>query len=127
MRSRHDDLMLFFILKLFVYFRDRSSGQVSLGKRMNNRIRHYNLERIVSEGDRNCIWELRMNKNSFANLCELFQVQGGLQEDGQASPVEKDCMDPKWRRFKVIMDKCIWRDEGTDAFVGFMEEFIVNG
>ncbi|XLS77918.1 hypothetical protein HN51_062143, partial [Arachis hypogaea] len=40
------------------------------------------LERIVGEGDRNCIWVLRMNINAFANLCELLQVQEGLKEDG---------------------------------------------
>ncbi|RYQ95007.1 hypothetical protein Ahy_B08g089985 [Arachis hypogaea] len=79
MRSKHEDLMLFFVLMLFVYFRDRTSGQLSLGGRMNSRIRREALERIVGEGDRNCIWELRMNTNAFANLCELLEVQGGLK------------------------------------------------
>ncbi|XLR57577.1 hypothetical protein S83_008249, partial [Arachis hypogaea] len=82
MRSKNEDLMLFFVLTLFVYFRDRTSGQLSLGGRMNSRIRREALERIVGEGDRNCIWELRMNTNAFANLCELLEVQGGLNEDG---------------------------------------------
>ncbi|XP_025621643.1 protein ANTAGONIST OF LIKE HETEROCHROMATIN PROTEIN 1-like [Arachis hypogaea] len=134
---------------------NRSSREVSLGGRMNSRIRRDALERIIGEGDRNCIWELRMNTNAFANLCELLQVQGGLCEDGQvslpeqvatfliilahhkknrslqvrfcrsgktvskyfnkvlkaiirmqkllfakASPVEEDCIDPTWRKFK---------------------------
>ncbi|RYR77201.1 hypothetical protein Ahy_A01g001654 [Arachis hypogaea] len=70
---------------LFVCFRDRTSGQLSLGRRMNSRIRHEALERIVGKSDRNCIWELRMNTNIFANLCELLQVQGGLIEDGHVS------------------------------------------
>ncbi|RYQ85722.1 hypothetical protein Ahy_B10g105308 [Arachis hypogaea] len=74
MRSNHEDLMLFFVLTLFVYFRDRTSGQLSLGGRINSRVRREALERIVGEGDRNCIWELRMNTNAFANLCELLQV-----------------------------------------------------
>ncbi|RYR38767.1 hypothetical protein Ahy_A09g043947 isoform E [Arachis hypogaea] len=161
MRSNHEDLMLFFVLTLFVYFRDRTSGLLSLGGRMNSRVRREALERIVGEGDRNCIWELRMNTNAFANLCELLQVQGGLTEDGhvslpeqvatfliilahhkknrslqvrfcrsgetvskyfnkvlkaviriqsilfaKATPVEEDCGDPTWRRFKVELIRC---------------------
>ncbi|RYR58522.1 hypothetical protein Ahy_A05g024328 [Arachis hypogaea] len=89
MRSKNEDLMLFFVLTLFVYFRDRTSGQLSLGGRMNSRIRREALERIVGEGDRNCIWELRMNTNAFANLCELLEVQGGLNEDGHVSLPEQ--------------------------------------
>ncbi|XP_072064431.1 uncharacterized protein [Arachis hypogaea] len=89
--------------------RDRTSGQLSLGGRMNSRIRREALERAVGEGDKNCIWELRMNTNAFANLCELLQVQGGITEDGhiqsilfaKATPVEEDCLNPTWRRFKV--------------------------
>ncbi|XLR49560.1 hypothetical protein S83_000232, partial [Arachis hypogaea] len=98
--------------------RDRTSGQLSLGRRINSRIRREALERIVGEGDRNCIWELRMNTNTFANLCEFLQVQEGLKEDGhvslpeqdviriqsilfaKATLVEEDCLDPTWRRFK---------------------------
>ncbi|XLR11159.1 hypothetical protein S83_039097 [Arachis hypogaea] len=111
MRSNHEELMLFFVLTLFVYFRDRTSGQLSLGGRMNSRIRREALERAVGEGDKNCIWELRMNTNAFANLCELLQVQGGITEDGhvslpeqiqsilfaKATPVEEDCLNPTWR------------------------------
>ncbi|RYR33221.1 hypothetical protein Ahy_A10g047780 [Arachis hypogaea] len=89
MRSKHEDLILFFVLTLFVYFRDRSSGQLSLGRRMNSRIRREVLERIAGENDRNYIWELRMNTNSFANLCELLQVQGGLKEDSHVSLPEQ--------------------------------------
>ncbi|XP_057720225.1 uncharacterized protein LOC130934701 [Arachis stenosperma] len=41
------------------------------------------LDNIIGVGgDRNCIWELRMSLNAFANLCELLQVQGGLDDDG---------------------------------------------
>ncbi|RYR44016.1 hypothetical protein Ahy_A08g040398 [Arachis hypogaea] len=89
MRSNHEEKMLFFVLTLFVYFRDRTTGQLSLGGRMNSRIRREALERIVGEGDRNYIWELRMNTNAFANLCELLQVQGGLTEDGHVSLPEQ--------------------------------------
>ncbi|RYR62014.1 hypothetical protein Ahy_A04g019315 [Arachis hypogaea] len=89
MRVEHDNLMMFFVLTLFVYFKDRNSGQLSLGGRMNSKIRCDALERIIGEGDRNYIWELRMNTNAFANLCEFFQVQGGLREDGQVSLPEQ--------------------------------------
>ncbi|XLR64863.1 hypothetical protein S83_015535, partial [Arachis hypogaea] len=164
MRSKHEDLILFFVLTLFVYFRDRSSGQLSLGGRMNSRIRCEALEHIVGEGDRNCIWELRMKTNAFANFCELLEVQGELKEDGhvslleqvatfliilahhkkkhslqvrfcrsgetvskyfnkvlkvviriqsilfaKATPVEEDCLDPTWRRFKG----CLGALDGT--------------
>ncbi|XLR01106.1 hypothetical protein S83_067304, partial [Arachis hypogaea] len=88
-RSNHEERMLFFVLTLFVYFRGRTSGRLSLGGRMNSRIRREALERIVGEGDRNCIWELRMNTNAFANLCELLQVQGRLTEDGHVSLPEQ--------------------------------------
>ncbi|XLR03717.1 hypothetical protein S83_069915, partial [Arachis hypogaea] len=80
-----------------------SSGQLSLGGKMNIRIRCEALERIVGEGDRNCIWELRMNTNAFANLCKLLQVQGGLKEDGHDTSVEEDYVDPTWRRFKSCL------------------------
>ncbi|KAL4314460.1 hypothetical protein AHAS_Ahas15G0087300 [Arachis hypogaea] len=51
-----------------------SSEKVSLGGRMNNRIRCDALKHIIGKSDRNCIWELRINTNVFANLCELLQV-----------------------------------------------------
>ncbi|XP_020973031.1 protein ALP1-like [Arachis ipaensis] len=59
---------------------------------MNSRIRREALEHVVGEGDRNCIWELRMNTNAFANLCNLLQVQGGLTEDGHVSLPEQGCL-----------------------------------
>ncbi|RYQ99192.1 hypothetical protein Ahy_B07g087087 [Arachis hypogaea] len=166
MRGEHDNLMMFFVLTLFVYFKDSSSGQVSLGGRMNNKIRRDALERIIGKGDRNYIWELRMNTNAFANLmtsrgwssklveasCNFFNYLSASQKKivvykldfvgsekqlaviriqsilfAKASPVEEDCVDPTRRRFKVMMDKRIWRDEETEAFVGFMEEFVVDG
>ncbi|XP_074558495.1 protein ANTAGONIST OF LIKE HETEROCHROMATIN PROTEIN 1-like [Curcuma longa] len=47
------------------------------------------LERIIGVGDRNCIWELRMNVNAFAILCELLKVKGGLTEEGRVSIAEQ--------------------------------------
>ncbi|XLR50687.1 hypothetical protein S83_001359, partial [Arachis hypogaea] len=81
-------------------------------------------------GDRNCIWELRMILNAFANWHELLQVQGGLDEDGHVGigeqiatfliiiaayklgfidPVPKDCIDPRWKSFKG----CLGALDGT--------------
>ncbi|XP_020992307.1 uncharacterized protein LOC107477415 [Arachis duranensis] len=44
---------------------------------------------IGTGGDINCIWELRMSLNTFANLCELLQVQGGLDKDGHVGISEQ--------------------------------------
>ncbi|XLR41232.1 hypothetical protein S83_025892, partial [Arachis hypogaea] len=71
------------------YLVDRTNGQLSLGGRMNSRIRREALEYIVGKGMRNCIWELRVNTNAFSNLCELLQVQGGLKEDDHVSLPEQ--------------------------------------
>ncbi|XLR51047.1 hypothetical protein S83_001719 [Arachis hypogaea] len=63
---------------------NRRRGHFSIGRRVNTLpLRRYALDNIIGEGgDRNCIWELRMSLNAFANLCELLQIQGGLDEDG---------------------------------------------
>ncbi|MED6175620.1 hypothetical protein PIB30_080109 [Stylosanthes scabra] len=138
MRMRHNNMMLNLVLTLIVYFRQRNTGQLSLGGRMNTRIRRDALERIIGEGDRNCVWELRMNTNVFANLCEVLQTHGGLVEDGRVSlpeqvatfliilahhkktvvfsilfvkptPVEEEYADPKWNKFKG----CLGALDGT--------------
>ena len=41
------------------------------------------IDRIIKSSDCNCIWELRMCRNTFAKLCELLKIQGGLIEDGK--------------------------------------------
>ncbi|XP_057432473.1 uncharacterized protein LOC130725244 [Lotus japonicus] len=41
------------------------------------------IDRIIKSSDNNCIWELRMCRNTFSRLCELLKVQGGLIEDGK--------------------------------------------
>ncbi|XLR47778.1 hypothetical protein S83_032438 [Arachis hypogaea] len=82
---------------------------------MNSRVRCEALERIVGEGDRNCIWELRMNTNAFANFCVSCSK---FKEDlprmviilfAKATPVEEDCPDLTWRRFKG----CLGALDGT--------------
>ncbi|XP_016199600.1 uncharacterized protein LOC107640603 [Arachis ipaensis] len=67
-----------------MYIRNRRWGHSTIGRRVNILpLRRDALDNIIGEGrDRNCIWELRMNLNAFATLCELLQVQGGLDEDG---------------------------------------------
>ncbi|XP_052109526.1 uncharacterized protein LOC107465136 [Arachis duranensis] len=84
MRMQFDTLMLLFLVTLYMYIRNRRRGHTSIGRRVNTLpLRRDALDNIIGEGgDRNCIWELRMSLNAFATLCELLQVQGGLDEDG---------------------------------------------
>ncbi|XP_072084440.1 uncharacterized protein [Arachis hypogaea] len=67
-----------------MYIRNRRRGHSSIGRRVNTLpLRRDALDNIIGEGgDRNCIWELRMSLNAFTTLCELLQIQGGLDEDG---------------------------------------------
>ena len=92
MRFQFDTLILVVLVTLFVYTRNRIIGNnsLTLNQRINSvPLRRDALERIIGVGDRNCIWELRMNLNAFAILCELLQVQGGLTEDGRVSIAEQ--------------------------------------
>ncbi|XP_020963927.1 uncharacterized protein LOC107611154 [Arachis ipaensis] len=84
MRMQFDTLMLLFLVNLYMYIRNRRRGHSSIGRRVNTLpLKRDALDNIIGEGgDRNCIWELRMSLNAFATLCELLQVQGGLDEDG---------------------------------------------
>ncbi|KAL4356514.1 hypothetical protein AHAS_Ahas09G0094300 [Arachis hypogaea] len=132
MRMQFDTLMLLFLVTLYMYIRNRRRGHTSIGRRVNTLpLRRDALDNIIGEGgDRNCIWELRMSLNAFATLCELLQVQGGLDEDGhvgigeqvlcsvlrvqsilfaKADPVPEDCVDPRWKWFKG----CLGALDGT--------------
>ncbi|KAL4345294.1 hypothetical protein AHAS_Ahas11G0264000 [Arachis hypogaea] len=84
MRMQFDTLMLFFLVTLYMYVRNRRRSHSSIGQRVNILpLRRDALDNIIGAGgDRNCIWELRMSLNAFANLCELLNVQGELDEDG---------------------------------------------
>ncbi|XP_057740086.1 uncharacterized protein LOC130957232 [Arachis stenosperma] len=84
MRTQSDTMMLFLLVTLYMYIRNRRRGYSSIGRRVNTLpLRRDALDNIIGAGgDRNCIWELRMSLNAFANLCELLQVQGGLDDDG---------------------------------------------
>ncbi|XP_072062175.1 protein ANTAGONIST OF LIKE HETEROCHROMATIN PROTEIN 1-like [Arachis hypogaea] len=91
MRIQFDTLMLLFLVTLYMYIRNRRRGHTSIGRRVNTLpLRRDALDNIIGEGgDRNCIWELRMSLNEFSTLCELLQVQGGLDEDGHVGIGEK--------------------------------------
>ncbi|KAL4356191.1 hypothetical protein AHAS_Ahas09G0062000 [Arachis hypogaea] len=123
-----------------MYIRNRRRGHSSIGRRVNTLpLRRDELDNIIGEGgDRNCIWELRMSLNALTTLCELLQIQGGLDKDGhvgigeqvatfliilahytknqaynilfaKAYPVLEDCVDFRWKWFKG----CLGALDGT--------------
>ncbi|KAK2663912.1 hypothetical protein Ddye_002486 [Dipteronia dyeriana] len=60
------------------------SERRNLGQRTFCRlqIRSTEIQRITLLSDTNCLWELRMDRNVFAMLCELLKTRGGLLDDG---------------------------------------------
>ncbi|KAK2644049.1 hypothetical protein Ddye_019244 [Dipteronia dyeriana] len=74
---------------LFEYERRRSERR-NLGHKTFSRlqIRSIEIQRITRASDTNCIWELRMDRNTFAILCELLKTRGGLLDDGNVT-IEK--------------------------------------
>ncbi|XLR27697.1 hypothetical protein S83_055597, partial [Arachis hypogaea] len=90
--------------------------QVSLGRRINSKIRHDALEHVVGEGDRNYIWELRMNSNYKEDFERMVKSRETISKYfnkvlkaviciqsilfAKTLPVEDDCIDPTWRMFK---------------------------
>ncbi|KAL5744400.1 hypothetical protein ACOSQ2_027516 [Xanthoceras sorbifolium] len=52
-------------------------------------IRSKEIQRITRVSDTNCIWELRMDRNAFAMLCELLKIRGGLLDDGNVTIEEQ--------------------------------------
>ena len=75
---------------LFEYERRRSERR-NLGHRTFSRlqIRSTEIQRITRASDTNCIWELRMDRNAFAMLCELLKTRGGLLDDGNVTVEEQ--------------------------------------
>lgn len=51
--------------------------------------RRDDLDSIISASDSHCIWELRMCRNTFAHLCEVLRVRGGLVQLGQVTVEEQ--------------------------------------
>ncbi|XP_024640539.1 uncharacterized protein [Medicago truncatula] len=47
------------------------------------------LDSIISASDSHCIWELRMCRNTFAHLCEVLRVRGGLVKLRQVTVKEQ--------------------------------------
>ena len=75
---------------LFEYER-RLSERRNLGHRTfcRRQIRATEIQRITHASDTNCIWELRMDRNAFAMLCELLKTRGGLLDDGNVTIEEQ--------------------------------------
>lgn len=51
--------------------------------------RRDDLDSIISASNSHCIWELRMCRNTFAHLCEVLRVRGGLVQLGQVTVEEQ--------------------------------------
>ncbi|XP_039134179.1 uncharacterized protein LOC120271562 [Dioscorea cayenensis subsp. rotundata] len=47
------------------------------------------IDSLIKSGDNNCIWELRMCTNTFAHLCEVLRVRGGLVQLGRVTIEEQ--------------------------------------
>ncbi|RYR09238.1 hypothetical protein Ahy_B05g077406 [Arachis hypogaea] len=113
MRIQFDTLMLLFLVTLYMYIRNRRWGHSTIGRRVNILpLRRDALDNIIGEGrDRNCIWELRMNLNAFATLCELLQVQG------ETIDVVKSSQEwTQWREDLATEMWKIWRGERGDKW-----------
>ncbi|XP_068340312.1 uncharacterized protein [Pyrus communis] len=52
-------------------------------------VRREEINRITRLSDTNCLWELRMDRNAFAVLCDLLQTRGGLVDDGHVTIEEQ--------------------------------------
>ncbi|KAL4573712.1 hypothetical protein LXL04_020527 [Taraxacum kok-saghyz] len=48
------------------------------------------IQHITRECDENCIYELRMDRNAFARLCDLLQTRSGLLDDGVVTIEEQE-------------------------------------
>ena len=51
-----------------------------------------NLDRLIRGSDVTCIDQLRMNRHTFAILCELLRTSGRLKEDGDVGVEEQVAM-----------------------------------
>ena len=47
------------------------------------------IDSLINSGDNNCLWELRMCRNTFAHLCEILRVRGGLVQIGRVTIEEQ--------------------------------------
>ncbi|XP_027351313.1 uncharacterized protein LOC113862425 [Abrus precatorius] len=90
-RQRLCNFMVMVMLRMYMNKRNRSIDDGFHSRRVNtNVVKQDALESIIgSGGDRNCIWELQMNLSAFSSLCELLQIQGGLNVNGHVSITEQ--------------------------------------
>ena len=47
------------------------------------------IDSLTKGSDTNCIWELRMCRNTFAHLCEVLRTRGGMRPNGRATVEEQ--------------------------------------
>ncbi|CAN6688269.1 unnamed protein product [Malus baccata var. baccata] len=52
-------------------------------------VRREEINRITQLSDTNCLWELRMDRNAFAVLCDLLQTRCWLVDDGHVTIEEQ--------------------------------------
>ncbi|KAJ4842924.1 hypothetical protein Tsubulata_040061, partial [Turnera subulata] len=50
------------------------------------------IDEITRANDQYCIWNLRMDRDTFAKFCVVLQTRGGLSESGSVSLEEKVAM-----------------------------------
>ncbi|XLR27864.1 hypothetical protein S83_055764 [Arachis hypogaea] len=62
-----------------------------------------------------------MSVDALGRLCELLKVQGGLSDECCVVPVLDDCIDARWKWFKVNLD-CLGALDGTYIDVTIPEE-----
>ncbi|XP_073280560.1 uncharacterized protein [Primulina huaijiensis] len=68
----------------------RTSASYNMSGRMNAQMNH--LRRIIETGDVQCVVNLRMNRNTFAQLCYLLTHVGGLHHSRYVRIEEKVVM-----------------------------------
>nr|KAJ0200918.1 hypothetical protein LSAT_V11C600330080 [Lactuca sativa] len=63
---------------------EKEAQRIDLGNNTLDTLskRSTEIHHITRESDDNCIYELRMDRNTFAVLCDLLQTRGGLLYDG---------------------------------------------
>ena len=81
-------MMCFAAIQIYLFeYERRQAERRNLGQRAFSRlqIRSREIQRITRESDTNCVWELRMDRNAFAILCDLLKNHDGLLDDGSVT------------------------------------------
>ena len=85
-------MMCFAAIQIYLFeYERRQAERRNLGQRAFSRlqIRSREIQCITRESDTNCVWELRMDRNAFAILCDLLKNRGGLLDDGNVTIEEQ--------------------------------------